>query len=85
MSSLMSRQHHHHNQARPFKELRSPVRDPVSAVCSAGAMMGAREVGGGEGAARRWSQRRLRSWLRHERQRVAMTMAEFKHHVLNRT
>ena len=34
----------------------------------------------GEGAARRRRERHLRSWLRHERQSVAMALAEFKHH-----
>ena len=34
----------------------------------------------GEGAARRRRERRLRSWLRHERQSVAMALAEQKHH-----
>ena len=41
-------------------------------------MMGARDDG--EGAARRRRERRLRSWLRHERQSVAMALSEFKHH-----
>ena len=36
--------------------------------------------GDGEGAARRRRQRRLRSWLKHERQSVAMALAEFSHH-----
>ena len=34
----------------------------------------------GEGAARRRRERRLRSWLRHERQSVAMALVEQKHH-----
>ena len=34
----------------------------------------------GEGAARRRRQRRLRSWLKHERQSVAMALAEYTHH-----
>ena len=34
----------------------------------------------GEGAARRRRQRRLRSWLKHERQSVAMALAEHAHH-----
>ena len=34
----------------------------------------------GEGAARRRRERRLRSWLKHERQSVAMALAEQKHH-----
>ena len=34
----------------------------------------------GEGAARRRRERRLRSWLRHERLSVAMALSEFKHH-----
>ena len=41
-------------------------------------MLGARDDG--EGAARRRRERRLRSWLRHERQSVAMALSEFKHH-----
>ena len=56
----------------------TPVCDPVSVVCSAGAMMGARDDG--EGAARRRRERRLRSWLKHERQSVAMSLSEYKHH-----
>ena len=36
----------------------------------------------GEGAARRRRQRRLRSWLKHERQSVAMALAEYTHHAL---
>ena len=50
----------------------------VSVVCSAGAMLGARDDG--EGAARRRRERRLRSWLRHERQSVTMALSEYKHH-----
>ena len=34
----------------------------------------------GEGAARRRRQRRLRSWLKNERQSVAMALAEYTHH-----
>ena len=34
----------------------------------------------GEGAARRRRQRRLRPWLKHERQSVAMALAEYTHH-----
>ena len=34
----------------------------------------------GEGAARRRRQRRLLSWLKHERQSVAMALAEYTHH-----
>ena len=34
----------------------------------------------GEGAARRRRQRRLRSWLNHEWQSVAMALAEYTHH-----
>ena len=34
----------------------------------------------GEGAARRRRQRRLRSWLKHERQSVAMALAKYTHH-----
>ena len=34
----------------------------------------------GEGAARCRRQRRLRSWLKHERQSVAMALAEYSHH-----
>ena len=41
----------------------TPVCNPVSVVCSTGAMFGARD-GDGEGAARRRRERRLRSWLR---------------------
>ena len=37
-------------------------------------------VGNATGAAMRRRQRRLRSWLRHERMTVAMTLAEFTHH-----
>ena len=33
----------------------------------------------GEGAARRRRERRLRSWLKHERQSVAMALSEYKH------
>ena len=44
----------------------------------AGAMFGARDDG--EGAARRRRERRLRSWLKHERQSVAMGLSEYKHH-----
>ena len=51
--------------------------DPVSVVCSAGAMMGARDDG--EGAAGRRRERRLRSWLRRERHSVAMALSELKH------
>ena len=36
------------------------------------------------GAAMRRRQRRLRSWLRHERMTVAMTLAEFAHHTAPR-
>ena len=42
-------------------------------------MMAGGEVDG-EGAARRRRQRRLRSWLKHERQSVAMALAEYSHH-----
>ena len=42
-------------------------------------MMAGGEVDG-EGAARRRRQRRLRSWLKHERQSVAMALAEYTHH-----
>ena len=41
-------------------------------------MLGARDDG--EGAARRRRERRLRSWLKHERQSVAMALSEYKHH-----
>ena len=34
----------------------------------------------GEGAARSRRQRRQRSWLKHERQSVAMALAEYTHH-----
>ena len=36
--------------------------------------------GGGTGSARRRRERRLRSFLRHERMAVAMALPEFKHH-----
>ena len=52
----------------------------------AGAMHGAREDGdGGTGSARRRRQRRLRSFLRHERMAVAMAVAERLHHSANVT
>ena len=38
----------------------------------------------GAGAARRRRERRLRSWLKHERQSVAMALSEYKH-ALKRT
>ena len=41
-------------------------------------MFGARDDG--EGAARCRRERRLRSWLKHEPQSVAMALSEFKHH-----
>ena len=41
-------------------------------------MLGARDDG--EGAARRRRERRLRSWLRHERQSVAVALSEYMHH-----
>ena len=37
-------------------------------------------VGNATGAAMRRRQRRLRSWLRHERMTVAMALAESTHH-----
>ena len=37
-------------------------------------------AGGGTGSARRRRERRLRSFLRHERMAVAMALSEFKHH-----
>ena len=46
---------------------------------AASQMMAGGEVDG-EGAARRRRQRRLRSWLKHERQSVAMALAEYTHH-----
>ena len=36
------------------------------------------------GAARRRRERRLRSWLKHERMTVAMALAEMKHHTAPR-
>ena len=38
------------------------------------------DVGGGTGSARRWRERRLRSFLRQERMIVAMALAESTHH-----
>ena len=38
------------------------------------------DAGGGTGSARRRRERRLRSFLRHERMAVAMALSEFKHH-----
>ena len=38
------------------------------------------EVDGASGAARRRRERRLRAWLRHERQSVAAALAEAHHH-----
>ena len=38
------------------------------------------DSGGGTGSARRRRERRLRSFLRHERMAVAMALSEFKHH-----
>ena len=46
---------------------------------AASQMMAGGEVDG-EGAARRRRQRRLRSWLKHERQSVAMALAQYTHH-----
>ena len=46
---------------------------------AASQMMAGGEVDG-EGSARRRRQRRLRSWLKHERQSVAMALAEYTHH-----
>ena len=37
-------------------------------------------MAGGAGAVRRWRERRLRSWLLHERQTVAMELAAALHH-----
>ena len=34
----------------------------------------------GEGSARRWRERRLRSWLRHERLAMVTAVAEATHH-----
>ena len=39
----------------------------------------------GEGAARRQRERRLRSWLKHERRSVAIALSELQHHILKRT
>ena len=41
-------------------------------------MVGVREDG--EGAACRWRERRLRSWLKHERQSAALALSECTHH-----
>ena len=48
------------------------------------AMAAGRDSGGGEGAARRRRERHLRSMLRHERQTVAMAVAECMHHSAQR-
>ena len=37
------------------------------------------DVGGGTGSARRRRERRFRSFLRHERMSIAMTLAEYTH------
>ena len=42
------------------------------------------DAGGGTGSARRRRERRLRSFLRHERMSVAMTLAESTHHSTQR-
>ena len=64
-------------RSRRFK--RSYTSDNRSLLLSpAGAMFGACDDG--EGAARRRRERRLRSWLKHERQRVALALSEQKHH-----
>ena len=84
---ITHRPHHHHHhpppptttttRARRFK--RSYTSDNRSLLLSqAGAMFGARDDG--EGAARRRRERRLRSWLKHERLSVAMALSEYKHH-----
>ena len=41
-------------------------------------------VGVATGAAKRRRERRLRSWLRHERMTVAMALAEVTHHTAPR-
>ena len=43
-----------------------------------------RDAGGGTGCARRRRERRLRSFLRHERMAVAMALAESQHHSAQR-
>ena len=72
----------HHTTTPPpgttVQGVATPVCDPVSVVCSAGAMCGARDDG--EGAARRRRERHLRLWLKHERQSVAMALSEYNHH-----
>ena len=57
--------HHHHQESTKVQGLTQQwsTQFPLS---PAGAMFGARD--NGEGAARRRRERRLRSWLRHERQ-----------------
>ena len=73
--------HHHHHQSHAAQGFFAHSSGATSFVVSLAAsqMMAGGEVDG-EGAARRRRQRRLRSWLKHERQSVAMALAEYTHH-----
>ena len=42
--------------------------------------MAARDVAGGTASARRWRERRQRSWWRHEQLSVAAALASARHH-----
>ena len=67
--------HHHHHKAydsstRFLVCVTVMIYNPADGSCAERA----------SGAARRWRERRLRSWLKHERQTVRMVLAETFHH-----
>ena len=57
---------------------KSDVSNPADGFC-------AERAHGSSGSAKRRRQRRLRSWLRHERQTVALELAAALHHSLDAT
>ena len=75
--------HHHHHHKSTNTQGRSQQWGGLSRLSLAVAMDGEHDVRGA-GSARRRRERRLRCMLRHERQTVAMALAEQLHHSANR-
>ena len=71
---------HNHNNHNKHNKHNKQLSDPsVPFLCGVLSVMMASEQPG-SGAAQRRRQRRLRSWLRHERMTVGMALAESTHH-----
>ena len=71
---------HHHTTTPPPPPAVSTQELPLCVACCETQLVGLMADGAGTSAWRR-RQRRLRSWLRHERQTVAMELAAALHHI----